>query len=66
MTKPFYKSITLWINFAILVLSLFDSEFFSAIGIKEHTALIINATIIKLVAVLNIALRVFFTDSKIK
>ncbi len=60
----YHKSKTLWLNFIVLCLSLFDSEFFQMLGINENTTNIINASVIKITAILNIALRVFFTQKE--
>lgn len=64
--KKYYNSSTLWVNFIILILSLFDKEFFEILGVNENTSNIILAVTIKIVAVLNIALRIFFTNTQIK
>ena len=65
MTKVFYKSWTLWVNFFILVLSLFDSAFFSLFSLSESTIAIILGLLVKITAIGNIALRVFMSDTKI-
>ena len=65
MKKHAVKSMTLWINFAILVLSMFDREFFDAMGFSEQLTNIVLAWFVKLAAILNIALRIFFTSSPI-
>lgn len=59
MKKKYYHSKTIWINFLILVLSLFDAQFFEAIGLNDHQITILTSVIIKVVAVGNIALRLF-------
>ena len=65
MTKVFYKSWTLWVNFLILVLSLFDAPFFALFEMSEKAIGIALGIILKVVAVGNIALRLFMSDSKI-
>lgn len=64
--KKYYQSYTLWINFIILVISLFDKEFFDTLGVSEHISNAILALSIKIIAIMNIALRLFFTNSEIK
>lgn len=59
--KKYYHSRTIWINFIILCLSLFDSEFFSVLGMTEQAIAITTSVIIKVVAILNIGLRLFTT-----
>jgi hypothetical protein len=61
--KKYYQSRTIWINFAILCLSLFDSEFFSMLGLSEQAVAITTSIIVKVVAILNIGLRLFTTTS---
>ena len=61
--KKYYQSKTIWVNFAILCLSLFDKEFFSMMGLSEQTVAITTSIIIKVVAILNIGLRLFTTTS---
>ena len=65
MTKVFYKSWTLWVNFLILVLSLFDAPFFALFDMSEKAIGIALGIILKVVAVGNIALRLFMSESKI-
>ncbi len=55
--KNFIKSWTLWANFLILTLSIFDSDFFELFELSEKTIAIILGVIVKGVAILNIALR---------
>lgn len=64
MKKP-HQSITLWVNFLILLLSMFDAEFFKLMGLSEHQAMVVLAIIVKAVAALNLILRVFFTHGAI-
>lgn len=61
--KKAYHSKVVWINFIILVLSLFDSEFFSALGLQEQTIVLISSILVKVVAIGNIALRFLTTQS---
>jgi len=65
MTKKPYKSITLWVNFLILALSMFDAQFFHLFNLTPGQVAIVMAIVVKVVAVLNLVLRVFFTDSAI-
>ena len=57
--KQLHHSLTIWINFIILVLSIFDTHFFDSLGLSEHTTLIITSILVKVVAIANIALRLF-------
>lgn len=65
MTKQPHKSLTLWVNFVILLLSLFDHDFFKLMGLSEHSSLVLMGVIVKLTAALNLVLRVFFTNGSI-
>ena len=59
--KKFYHSRTIWANFIILCLALFDKEFFNVFGLSEHIVVIITSILVKTIAILNIALRLFTT-----
>jgi hypothetical protein len=63
--KVYYKSLTIWVNFIILALSLFDAQFFMLFDLSEHTTAIILGVIVKIIAVGNIALRLFLSDTKL-
>lgn len=65
MTKVFYKSWTIWVNFLILVLSLFDAPFFALFNLSEHAIAILLGIIVKVIAVGNIALRLFVSETKL-
>ena len=65
MTKVFYKSWTLWVNFLILVLSLFDAPFFALFELSDKATAIVLGIILKISAIGNIALRVFMSETKI-
>lgn len=57
--KPLHHSKTIWINFIILVLSIFDTQFFNSLGLSEHTTIVITSILVKVIAIGNIALRLF-------
>lgn len=57
------KSVTLWINFLILALSMFDQAFFETFGFSEHDTNRVLMVCVKITALLNLVLRVFFTNS---
>ena len=61
--KNVFKSWTLWINFLILMIALFDKEFFSIMGVSEQGTNVILALSVKFIAILNLLLR-FFQHSK--
>ena len=65
MTKVFYKSWTLWVNFLILVLSLFDAPFFELFELSDKAIAIVLGIILKISAIGNIALRVFMSEKKL-
>lgn len=62
--KKVYQSRVVWINFIILTLSLFDTQFFQALGLADATIMIVSSILVKIVAVGNIALR-FLTNQGI-
>jgi hypothetical protein len=66
MKKPFYKSKTVIFNAILLILSIFDKEFFLLLGIEPNAVAIINALIIKVTAAGNIILRTVFTKGEIE
>ncbi len=63
--KKVLNSKVVWLNVAVLILSLFDKEFFSVFGISESITIQIMAITTKIVAILNIVLRVYFTSEPI-
>ena len=64
-TKPFYKSVTLWVNFIILFIALIDAEYLKQLGVPETAVTIAVASLTKVTAVLNIGLRLFVTKQPI-
>lgn len=66
MKKPFYESKTVIFNSILLILSIFDKEFFLILGIEQNAVMIINALIIKFIAAGNILIRTVFTKGEIK
>ena len=59
--KKIQNSKVVWINAIILIIALFDKEFFSLFEFSDTTVLKIVITLTKLTAALNIILRIFFT-----
>ena len=59
--KKIQNSKVVWINAIILIIALFDKEFFSLYEFSDTTVLKIVITLTKLTAALNIILRIFFT-----
>lgn len=66
MKKPFYESKTVIFNAILLILSMFDKEFFLMLGIEPNAVMIINALIIKFIAIGNILIRTIFTKGEIE
>lgn len=64
--KKIQNSKVVWINAIVLILLLFDSDFFKAFGVSEHNIVIISSIIAKTTAALNIILRLFFTQEPIE
>jgi hypothetical protein len=65
-TKPFYKSVTMWVNFVILVIAFFDKEVLGLFGISEQVIDTIMLAGLKVTAFLNMVVRYFFTDSSLR
>lgn len=64
-TKPVYQSATVWINFVILLVAIFDHDFFSIFGLNDATIAKLMILGVKLTALGNIILRVFITKTGI-
>ena len=62
-TKIFYKSWTVWINFAILFFALFDREYLSLFKLTDAQIMIILASMTKATAFLNIIMRLFISKT---
>ena len=63
--KPYYKSATIWLNFIILAISLFDRELFSIFGMSDENISKVMIVLMRVVALLNIIIRTWLTKSKI-
>ena len=61
MKKGIQKSWTVWINFIILALTMLDKEYLGLLGLGEQAVALFMATMLKVTAILNLILRIFFT-----
>jgi hypothetical protein len=63
--KPIYKSATVWVNFIVLFIAIFDHDFFSVFGFDDDTIAKFMMLGMKLTALANIYMRIFLTKTKI-
>lgn len=64
--KKFYMSKTMWFNIALLVIAMFDRDFFQTLGVSETILPKIEIILVKVCAIGNLVLRYYSTSEKIK
>lgn len=65
MKKSVFKSWTVWINLAILIIALIDNDYLKLIGMSDKSITIFIATMAKITALGNIFLRIFVSKTEL-
>lgn len=66
MKKKIYMSKTMWFNFILLALAMFDKEFFQTMGVPDILLPKIEIILVKLCAVGNLFLRYYSSQDEIE